>query len=617
MHPMCLTVFKCHLHMSMQENHVVDGNAEWMQQQEEVEVVDGKVDWKGRKALKHKHGGMKASLLILVAFGFENMATLSLAVNLVSYFNGIMHYELADAANMVTDYMGVSYILSIVVAVVADTWIGRYKSVVISAFFESLGLALLAIQAHLASLKPPICNVFVKDAGCEKLRGNQEAFLYISLYLLAFGSAGVKASLPSHGADQFDERDSKEAMQMSSFFNSVLLAVCIGGAVSLTLNVWIQDHKGWDLGFGISSIAVVVCIIIFAFGLPLYRIHVANRTNPIIQIIQVYVAAIRNRNLPLPANSVELYEDKEAAEEIDHLPHRDIFRFLDRAAIQRSSIVHPETAEAQNPWKLCRVSQVENAKIILGMVPIFCCTIIMTLCLAQLQTFSIQQGSTMDTSITKHFNIPPASLPIIPVVFLIIIIPFYDRICVPLLRKFTGISTGITHLQRIGVGLILSCISMAIAAVIEVKRKRVARDNNMLDALPTIQPLPLSIFWLSFQYFVFGIADMFTYVGLLEFFYSEAPKGLKSTSTCFLWCSMALGYFLSSILVKIVNGATKNITASRGWLEGNNINRNHLNLFYLLLSILSLINFFVYLLVSKRYKYRPQGPTVPGGNSKE
>ncbi|CAK8578622.1 unnamed protein product [Lathyrus sativus] len=586
---------------------------------QEEELVDGKVDWRGRTAVRHKHGGMKVSLLVLGAFAFENMATLSLAVNLVSYFTGIMHYELADAANMVTNYAGVSYMLSIVVAVVADTLIGRYKSVVFSGLFECLGLALLTIQAHYPSLKPAICNLYDKNAVCEKIKGSHEAFLFIGLYLLAFGSAGLKASLPPHGADQFDERNPKEARQMSSFFNGLLLAICVGGSVSLTFNVWIQDSKGWDWGFGISTVAVVCATIIFAFGLPLYRIHAAQRTNSLIEILQVYIAAIRNRNLPLPTDSEELYEieqDKEAAMEIEFLPHRDIFRFLDKAAIERkSNDVQSEKQEIPSHWKLCRVTQVENAKIILSMIPIFCCTIIMTLCLAQLQTFSVQQGFTMNTKIAKHFNIPPASLPIIPVAFLLILIPFYDQICVPLLRKLTGIPTGVTHLQRIGVGLVLSSISMAIAAIIEVKRKGVARDNNMLDAIPGVQPLPLSIFWLSFQYFVFGIADMFTYVGLLEFFYSEAPKGLKATSTCFLWCSMAIGYFLSSIMVQLVNRATKNVTASGGWLAGNNINRNHLNLFYLLLSLLSLLNFSVYLVVSKRYKYRPQSPAVKGVDS--
>lgn len=166
--------------------------------------------------------------------------------------------------------------------------------------------------------------------------------------------------------------------------------------------------------------------------------------------------------------------------------------------------------------------------------------------------------------------------------------------------------TGITYLQRVGVGLVLSAISMAIASIIEVKRKHVAREHNMLDTVPVLQPLPISVFWLSIQFFIFGIADMFTYVGLLEFFYSQAPKELKSVSSCFLWTSMSMGYFLSSIVVKVVNKSTKKITSSGGWLVGNNFNRNHLNLFYLMLAVLSCLNFCVYLVVASKYKYRVQ-----------
>ncbi|XP_014517448.2 protein NRT1/ PTR FAMILY 4.5-like [Vigna radiata var. radiata] len=579
-------------------------------------VDENKVDWKGRRADKLKYGGMRAAVLILAMLGFENLGTFSLAVNSVPYFSGMMHYSVPDSANMLTNYMGTGYILAIPVAILADTWIGRYTTVLISGLFEFVGLGLLTAQAHYSSLKPPSCNIYDRTAQCKTPSGGQEALLYIGLYLLAFGSAGVKASVPTHGADQFDETDPEEAGEMSTFFNTLLLAVCLGGAVSLTFIVWIQLHKGWASGFGIGTVAILLGILIFAAGLPLYRFRLRQGTNDFIQIIQVYVAAIRNRNLLLPEDPAELYEikqDKEAAQEIEFLPHRNILRFLDRAAIQVKHDV--ESEKPPSPWKLCRVTQVENAKIVLSMIPIFGCTIIMTLCLAQLQTFSIQQGYTMDTTFTKNFQIPPASLPIIPIIFLIIIVPIYDRLFVPVMRKVTGVPTGVTHLQRIGVGLVLSCISMAVASIVEVKRKRVARDHNMLDAVPILMPpLPISTFWLSFQYFIFGIADMFTYVGLLQFFYSEAPKGLKSTSTCFLWTSMALGYFASTVVVKSVNGATKHITRSGGWLAGNNINRNHLNLFYLFLSIVSLINFFIYLVVSMRYKYRSQGHSVPAGN---
>ncbi|KAI4304440.1 hypothetical protein MLD38_039949 [Melastoma candidum] len=603
---------------------------------EKPEVVEGKVDWKGRAALKHKHGGIRAATLVqgngkyvlalklfkarritaevvkdaAVAFGMENMATVSLACTLATYFNSFMHFEIADAANQLTNFMGSCYILSIVVAALADTCIGRYKAVVISMCLEFLGLALLTLQAHYPQLHPPVCNVFDATSHCEKVRGGDAALLFTALYLLAAGSAGVKAGLPAHGADQFDEKDPEEAGQMSSFFNFLLMAICTGGTISLTLIIWVQQNKGWDWGFGLSSISMFLAMIVFTGGLPMYRIHVTKRANALVEIIQVYVAAIRNRNLMLPENASDLYEidmDKESGAEDEFLPHQDTFRFLDRAAIQIPDLpMMHRTLEAPSPWKLCRVTQVETAKIVLGMFPIFSCTIIMTLCLAQLQTFSIQQGLTMDARLSPSFKIPPASLPIIPFTFLIVIVPVYDRIIVPFLRRITGNPTGITHLQRIGVGLILSSVSMAVASAVEVKRKGVARDHGLLDAIPVAQPLPVSIFWLSFQYFIFGIADMFTYVGLLEFFYSEAPKSLKSVSTCFLWSSMALGYFFSTILVKVVNVATRDVTRSGGWLAGNNINRNHLNLFYLLLSLLSLINFFVYLVFSRRYNYRPQ-----------
>ncbi|CAI9087860.1 OLC1v1022044C2 [Oldenlandia corymbosa var. corymbosa] len=536
---------------------------------------------------------------------FENIADLSLAVNGITYFNQIMHFDIADAANQLTNYMGTTYLITILAAALADTYLGRFRAVLISACIEFFGLGLLAIQAYYAKLRPPSCNIFDPTADCVHLHGGNAVLFFVALYMIAVGGGGMKSALPSHGADQFEDDDPKESLQRSTFFNWFLLYICIGGAISLTLIVWIQDHKGWGLGFGLCTMTMLVGILVLVGGLPLYRIHEVKGSSAITEIIQVYVAAFRNRNLPLPEDSANLYEislDNEGIiNEEEFLPHSGSLRFLDKAAIQISSA----DFEKPNPWRLCRVTQVENAKIMLRILPIFCCTIMMTVCLAQLQTFFVEQGTTMDTSITKNFQIPPASLPIIPIICLIIAIPVYDQIVVPFIRKFTGIPTGITYLQRIGVGLVLASLSFAVAAIIEVKRKSVARSHNMLDAIPVVQPLPISVFWLGFQYFIFGIADMFTYVGGLEFFYAQAPQKLKSVSSCFQWTSMALGYFLSTIVVKIVNRATKNLTASKGWLAGNNINKNHLNLFYWLLSALSILNFGVYLFFARRYKYRP------------
>ena len=174
------------------------------------------------------------------------------------------------------------------------------------------------------------------------------------------------------------------------------------------------------------------------------------------------------------------------------------------------------------PWKVCSVTQVEEVKILTRlMLPILGSTIIMNTCLAQLQTFSVQQGNDMYRKIGKH-DFPAPSVPVIPLVFMVILIPAYEFFFVPFPRKFTGHPAGITQLQRVGVGLVLSAVSMAVAGIVEVKRRDQALKSHLI-----------SLFWLSFQYGIFGIADMFTLVGLLDLFYKEAPSSMKSLSTSF------------------------------------------------------------------------------------
>lgn len=240
------------------------------------------------------------------------------------------------------------------------------------------------------------------------------------------------------------------------------------------------------------------------------------------------------------------------------------------------------------------MTQVEETKILIRMLPIIFSTVFMNTCLAQLQTFTIQQSTTMNPNLFG-FKVPGPSIPVIPLLFIFVLIPLYDRIFVPLARKITGVPTGIRHLQRIGIGLVLSAVSMAVAGVVETHRKSLAYKHNMVDSL---DPLPMSLFWLGFQYAIFGAADMFSLVGLLEFFYAESSTGMKSLSTAISWCSVAFGYFLSTVVVEVVN------KVSGGWLANNNINRDKLNYFYWLLSVLSVVNFGFYLVCASWYKYK-------------
>ncbi|KAL8128162.1 protein NRT1/ PTR FAMILY 4.5-like [Apium graveolens] len=544
---------------------------------------------------KQKHakklGGTRATLFVYATVALENMPFIANAVSLFSYFYGYMNFSLTKSATMLTNLMGASYLLSLFGGFICDTYLSRFRSCVLFGGVEVLGYAVLAVQAFFPQLRPSPC----KDVSpllinqCEAADSSQAAILYTGLYLVAFGAGGLKAALPSLGADQFDESDPEESNTLSSFFNWFLFFVVTGAIFGVTFLVWISENEGWNWGFGVSTFAVAIAILFLCMGRSLYRNNVP-KGSPLSRIMQVFVAAIRNRNLPLPENAVGFHEVHDKQSETLHRTNQ--FRFLDHAAV----IVTTDSSTVNNPgpWKMCTVTQVEETKILIRMLPIILSTIFMNTCLAQLQTFSIQQSNTMDRNLLG-FQVPGSSIPVIPLVFMFILIPIYDRVCVPILRKFTGIPTGVTHLQRIGVGLVLSAISMAVAGIVETHRKSVAVEYNMVDSA---EPLPMTVFWLGFQYAIFGMADMFTVVGLLEFFYAESSAGMKSLGTAISWSSLAFGYFLSSATVELVN------TVSGGWFKSNNLNRDKLNYFYWVLAVLSILNLGAYLLCASWYRYK-------------
>ncbi|KAL9682629.1 hypothetical protein QQ045_014431 [Rhodiola kirilowii] len=198
----------------------------------------------------------------------------------------------------------------------------------------------------------------------------------------------------------------------------------------------------------------------------------------------------------------------------------------------------------------------------------------------------------MNTQLSSSFHIPPASLQAIPYIMLIFIVPLYDTFFVPFARKFTGHESGIQPLHRIGFGLFFATFSMVAAALMERKRRNAAVNSGEI----------LSIFWITPQFLIFGLSEMFTAVGLIEFFYKQSSKGMQSFLTAVTYCSYSLGFYFSSLLVSLVNKMTSK-SSNQGWLGQNDLNKDRLDLFYWLLAALSLVNFLNYLFWSKWYSY--------------
>lgn len=234
------------------------------------------------------------------------------------------------------------------------------------------------------------------------------------------------------------------------------------------------------------------------------------------------------------------------------------------------------------------------------MVPIWGTTIMFWTVYAQMTTFSVSQATTMDRHLGKSFQIPPASLTAFFVGSILITVPIYDRIIVPIARRMLNNPEGLTPLQRIGVGLVLSTLAMAVAALSEINRLRAAYSHGLSDH-PNAE-IPLSVLWLIPQFLFVGAGEAFIYMGQLDFFLRECPKGMKTMSTGFFLSTLSLGFFVSSMLVSVVHKVTAHATP---WLA-DNLNQGKLYDFYWLLAILSALNFLLYLVCAKWYVYKHQ-----------
>ncbi|KAF0931507.1 hypothetical protein E2562_004623 [Oryza meyeriana var. granulata] len=546
-------------------------------------TTDGTTDHAGKPAVRSKTGTWRACPFILGNECCERLAYYGMSSNLVNYMVDRLRQGNASAAASVNKWSGTCYVMPLVGAFLADAYLGRYRTIAAFMALYIVGLALLTMSASVPGMKPPYC---ASASSCGP-SGGQNAAFFVALYLIALGTGGIKPCVSSFGADQFDDADPREQRSKASFFNWFYMSINVGALVASSVLVWIQMNVGWGWGFGVPAVAMAVAVVSFLLGSRLYR-HQKPGGSPLTRMLQVVVAAARKSRVELPADAAALLfkGDKDNRR---RLAHTDQFRWLDRAAVV--------TGEDGGPWRLCPVTQVEELKAVVRLLPVWASGIVMSAVYGQMSTMFVLQGNTLDPRMGASFKVPSASLSIFDTLSVLAWVPVYDRLIVPAASRFTGHPRGFTQLQRMGIGLVISVFSMVAAGVLEVVRLRVAAARGMLDSADY---LPISIFWQVPQYFIVGVAEVFAFIGQIDFFYDQAPDDMRSMCTALSLTSSALGNYLSTLLVVIVTAVS---TRGGGlcWIP-DNLNRGHLDYFFWLLAALSAVNFVVYLWIAKWYR---------------
>ncbi|XP_043723519.1 protein NRT1/ PTR FAMILY 5.9-like [Telopea speciosissima] len=515
----------------------------------------------------------KSCILLIVIAGVERFAFKGVASNLITYLTDVVKMSNSSAAKTVNNWCGVTSILSLLGALVADSYWDRYSTILASSFLYVVGLAALTLTALLRAWIPPSSKT------------SSSVSLFWSLYLISIGQGGYNPCLQAFAADQLEcddelpcTKDDQNTKKKSSFFQWSYFSICTGSLLGVSLMSYIQDSFGWGLGFAIPTIAMVASIVCFSCGTRSYTHKQAKGENKpieeIIQAIKETVSKVMNSRITLPEKESDMAElelqerplcdqDFDSSKTMDENPNNEIVTF--------------------------------DVKLLLRLLPIWITLLMFAVVFQQPATFFTKQGMTMKRNIGNSFVIPPATLQSAITISIVLLMPLYDKGIIPFIQIITKTNKGINVMQRMGIGMVLSIAAMAIAAIVETKRLKISRSGFLESQSST---LPMSIFWLLPQYIFLGISDVFTVVGMQEFFYTQMPSRMRTMGIALYLSVFGVGSFLSALLISVIEIATSASTQKKSWFS-DDLSEARLDNYYWLLALLSTLSLLVFVCLCK------------------
>ncbi|KAL8141945.1 hypothetical protein V2J09_014977 [Rumex salicifolius] len=558
-----------------------------------------------------KYPGIKAMPFIIGNETFEKLGAIGMLSNMAVYLTTVYNMKTITATNLLNVFNGTTNFATLLGAFLSDTYFGRYFTLAVSTFTSFLGLLAITLTATIKDLHPSKCEAKEQES-CKGATPFQMAFLFTSFALMIAGAAGVRPCNLAIGADQFNPGTESGKRGINSFFNWYFFTLCFAQMVSVTLVVYVQSNISWSIGLAIPAALMLLAWLVFLMGSKSY-VKVKPQGSPFTSFVQVLVVAFKKRSLKLgqDQDSSTAFFNYVAVDSINsRLPHTNQFRLLDKAAIMDTEDELNPDGSSSNPWNLCSMQQVEETKCVIRVLPIWTSAIIYHVPMVQMQTYAVFQALQSNRILgNTAFKIPAASYTVFAMLALTVWIPIYDRILVPFLQRVTGKEGGITILQRMGIGIVLSMLSMLVAGIVEEKRREIALTMPTLGFLPRRGEISLmSALWLVPQMSLAGVAEAFMLVGQVEFYYKQFPENMRSIGGSLLFCGLAMASYLSSFLIFVVHHATEE-EVSGGWLS-EDLNKGRLDCFYYVVAGLVALDLVYFVVCARWYKYKGSGEYV-------
>ncbi|XP_067315337.1 solute carrier family 15 member 1b [Pseudorasbora parva] len=345
---------------------------------------------------------------------------------LVLYFKYFIGWDNDFSTTIYHTFVALCYLTPIMGAIIADSWLGKFKTIVYLSIVYTIGQVIMAISA--------IHDITDTDRdGVPDNKTFHIALSMLGLILIALGTGGIKPCVAAFGGDQFEDHQEK---QRSTFFSIFYLSINAGSLLSTLITPILRSQQCgiyskqscFPLAFGVPAALMVVALIVFVVGHGMYIME-SPKGNILLQVMKCIGFAVNNR-----------------------FKHR--------------SKQYPKRQHWMD-W-----AEEKYDKLLIAQVKMVLKVLFLYIPLPMFWALFDQQGSrwtlqatTMDGNFGA-FIIQPDQMQIVNPVLIVIMVPIMDSAVYPLIKIC---KINFTPLRKMTVGMLFAALAFVAAALLQIQ----------------------------------------------------------------------------------------------------------------------------------------------------
>ncbi|XP_027709914.1 solute carrier family 15 member 1 isoform X2 [Vombatus ursinus] len=371
--------------------------------------------------------GYPVSIFFIVINEFcERFSYYGMRAILVLYFQRFFGWDDNLSTAIYHTFVALCYLTPILGALIADSWLGKFTTIISLSIVYTLGQVVTAISS-INDLSD------ANHDGSPDIISLHVALCMVGLVLIAFGTGGIKPCVSAFGGDQFEENQEK---QRNRFFSIFYLAINAGSLLSTIITPMLRVQECgihskqacYPLAFGVPAALMAVALFVFIIGSSMYK-KVQPQGNIMSKVANCIGFAIKNRF-------------KQRSNEFPKRKH-----WLDWAK------------EKYDERLIAQIKMVVKVMFLYIPLPMF-------------WALFDQQGSRWTlqaTTMNGNFGaieIQPDQMQTVNAILIVIMVPIVDAVVYPLIAK-CGLN--FTPLKRMTVGMFLASMAFVAAAIVQVE----------------------------------------------------------------------------------------------------------------------------------------------------